>query len=79
MENVFTWFNVTVEFITEDEQTGKIKKIKEEYLVKAVSPTDVDVQMTKELDGTLGEYSITGMKKSKIVKIIHPDNIGLNS
>ena len=79
MENTFTWYNATVEFLTEDEQTGKIKKIKEEYLVKAVSPTDVEIQITKELNGTQSEYSIYGLKKSKIVKILHPDNIELNS
>jgi len=78
MEKTFYWFNATVQFITEDEQTGKIKKVKENYLVKAVSPTDVEAQVTKDLDGTQMEYSIEGITKSKIIRIIHPDNVELN-
>ena len=78
MEKTFYWFNATVQFITEDEQTGKIKKVKENYLIKAVDPTDVQVQITKDLDGTQMEYSIEGITKSKIIRIIHPDNVELN-
>ena len=78
MEKVFYWFNVTVQFITQDEKSGKEKKIKENYLVKAVSPTDVEVQVTKDLDGVTMEYSIEGITKSKIIRIIHPENVVLN-
>ena len=32
MEKTFNWYNVTVQFETEDEKSGKIKKVKENYL-----------------------------------------------
>ena len=78
MEKTFYWHNVTVQFITEDEKTSKLKKIKENYLVKGVNPTDVETQVVKDLDGVQMDYTIEGITKSKIVRIIHPDNVELN-
>lgn len=78
MEKSFYWYNVTVQFITEDEQTGKIKKVKENYLVKGVSQTDVDTQVNKDLEGTMGEFRILGITESKIIRIIHPETVALN-
>ena len=30
----YYWYTVTIQFVVEDEQTGKIKKVKENYLTK---------------------------------------------
>ena len=78
MEKTFYWYNVTVQFTTEDEKTGKLKKVKENYLVKGVNPTDVETQVVKDLDGVQMDYTIEGITKSKIIRIIHPDNVELN-
>ena len=78
MEKTFDWYNVTAEFLTEDEKTGKIKKVKENYLVKGVTPGDVETQVHKDLEGTQMEYSITNIGKSKILRVMHPETVALN-
>ena len=78
MEKTFEFYSATVEFHTEDEKSGKTKKIKEQYLVKAVSPTDVETQIVKDLEGTIPEYKITNIAVSKFIRVIKPDNVELN-
>jgi hypothetical protein len=79
MDKNFYWYNVTVQFIVEDEQTGKIKKVKELYLVKAVSITDAETQVAKDLDGTMSDYRILTVTESKTVRVIKPDDVELNA
>jgi hypothetical protein len=75
----FYWYTVTVQFVVEDEQTGKIKKVKELYLVKAASITDAETQVAKDLDGTMSDYRILTANESKIIRIIKPDTAELNA
>ena len=75
----FYWYTVTVQFVVEDEQTGKIKKVKELYLVKAASITDAETQVAKDLDGTMSDYRILTANESKIIRIIKPDTVDLNA
>ena len=58
MDKSFYWYSVTVQFTVEDENSGKIKKIKELYMVKAASITDAETQVAKDLAGTIGDYRI---------------------
>ena len=75
----FYWYTVTVQFVVEDEQTGKIKKVKELYLVKAASITDAETQVAKDLDGTMSDYRILTANESKISRIIKQDTAELNA
>jgi len=75
----FYWYTVTVQFVVEDEQTGKIKKVKEKYLVKAVSITDAETQIAKDLDGAMSDYRTLTATESKIVRVIKPENTELNA
>jgi hypothetical protein len=79
MEKSFYWYNVTVQFTVEDENSGKIKKVKELFMVKAASITDAETQVAKDLDGTTGDYRILTVNESKIVRIIKPDNVDINA
>jgi hypothetical protein len=79
MEKNFYWYTVTVQFVIEDEQTGKVKKVKEIYLVKAASITDAETQVAKDLDGTMSDYRILTVTESKIVRVIKPNDVELNS
>lgn len=60
------FYVVQVVVNTEDPETGKVKKIKEEHLVDAVSPTDIETKVAKEMEGTMWEWSIESIKASKI-------------
>lgn len=60
------FYQVTIVIEMEDMETGKVKKQKEIHLVDAVSPTDVETKVAKEMEGTMWEWEITAMTRSKI-------------
>lgn len=56
-----------------DPKTGNPKSNTLNYLVEAVSPTDVEVQITGEYKGSTFEWEITSIAQTKIVKILEAD------
>lgn len=75
----YYWYTVTIQFVVEDEQTGKIKKIKENYLTKAISVTDAEASVIKDLEGTMGDFRILKIDESKIVRVILPQGVEINA
>lgn len=69
------YYTVKVRVKTEDEKSGRIKTHSETYLVKdAVSPTDVEVQVTEYFKGVGFDWEITKIETSPIVDVIEkPD------
>ena len=55
---------------TPDENTGKVKKMREEKLVKGYSPTDVESKVTEKYRGFQHEWRITAIVESKIDEVI---------
>jgi hypothetical protein len=53
-----------------DAETGKVKKIREEKLVKAFSPTDVEAKITKIYEHYTQDWRITAIVESKIDEVI---------
>ena len=53
-----------------DENSGKIKKIREEKLVKGYSVTDVESKVTKKYEGFTHDWRITSVSESKIDEVI---------
>ncbi len=53
-----------------DENTGKVKKIKEEKLVRGFSPTDVEAKVTKVYETYTMDWRITAIVESKIDEVI---------
>jgi len=53
-----------------DENTGKVKKIKEEKLVKGYSPTDIEAKVTKVYENYTMAWRITAIVESKIDEVI---------
>jgi hypothetical protein len=53
-----------------DENSGKIKKMKEEKLVKGFSPTDVEAKVTKVYEHYSMDWRITAIVESKIDEVI---------
>lgn len=75
MEKINKWWHVAVTYdsIT-DEGKGKPKKNKEEHLVRAVSPTDLEVIITKDLNKAgINDFEYTVLKPTKIIKILTSD------
>lgn len=77
-EKLFYWYQASIQFLFEDEKTGKIKKVKETYLIKAVSITDAETQIVNDLASTTFDYRILNITESKVTRIVKPDNQELN-
>ncbi len=53
-----------------DSETGKIKKLRQEKLVKGYSPTDVEAKVTKVFENYSQDWRITAIVESKIDEVI---------
>lgn len=70
MEQITRYFLVKVEFETISEGTGKLKKIKSQYLVDAQTCTEAEARMTEYLKDSVMEYTIVSTAKSPIEDVI---------
>jgi len=68
MEEKYFVAKVTIDSL--DSETGKIKKLKEEKLVKGFSPTDIEAKVTKVFEGFTQDWRITAIVESKINEVI---------
>jgi hypothetical protein len=53
-----------------DESSGKIKKLREEKLVKGYNPTDVEAKVTKVYENYTQDWRLTAIVESKIDEVI---------
>ena len=53
-----------------DSESGKVKKTREEKLVKGYSPTDVEAKVTKVYENYSMDWRITAIVESKIDEFI---------
>lgn len=68
------WFLCKIKYQREEE-SGKIKKISEAYLVDAVSYTEAEARIYQELGSIIrGEFEVTAITKSRFVDIFHYDD-----
>ena len=64
------YFVAKIQYELPDESTGKIKKIREEKLVKGFSVTDVEAKVTKRYESFSHDWRITSVSESKIDEVI---------
>ncbi len=64
------YFVAKIQYDLPDENTGKIKKIREEKLVKGFSVTDVEAKVTKRYESFSQDWRITSVSESKIDEVI---------
>ena len=69
-DQVTNFFLIKVEFEDVNEETGKVKKIKTQYLVDAMTCTEAEARTHKYLDGTVLDYEIVSAVKSSIEDVI---------
>lgn len=69
-----TWFECKIKYVKIDED-GRERKVGENYLVDAVSFTDAEARIIKEMESNIrGEFSVDNIKKSNVVEIFpHED------
>lgn len=68
MDEKFFVAKITYDLL--DDNSGKIKKIREEKLVKGYSVTDVEAKVTDKYKGFSQEWRITSVSESKIDEVI---------
>ena len=64
------FFVAKIQYDLPDENTGKIKKIREEKLVRGFSVTDVEAKVTKQYESFSYDWRITSVSESKIDEVI---------
>jgi hypothetical protein len=70
MEQGEKYFVAKIASDSVDNESGKKKKIKEEKLVLAYSPTDVEAKITKIYETYSFDWRITAITESKIDEVI---------
>ena len=63
-------FVAKIQYDMPDEHSGKIKKIREEKLVKGFNVTDVEAKVTKAFEGFTHDWRISACVESKIDEVI---------
>jgi hypothetical protein len=63
------FYKAKVKEITQDDN-GKLKKTSVEYLVDAVSVTDVEVQITQEYKNITFDWELSSVSETKVVKVL---------
>jgi len=64
------YFVAKITYDLPDTETGKIKKVREEKLVKGYSVTDIEAKITKRYEGFTQDWRITSVSESKIDEVI---------
>jgi hypothetical protein len=64
------YFVAKITYDLPDENTGKIKKIREEKLVRGYTVTDVEAKVTKLYENFSYDWRITSVSESKIDEVI---------
>jgi hypothetical protein len=68
MDGKYFVAKVTIDMV--DSESGKVKKQKEEKLVKGYNPTDVEAKVTKIFEAYTQDWRITAIVESKIDEVI---------
>ena len=68
MDEKYFIAKVTTDLV--DENSGKIKKIREEKLLRGYNPSDVEAKVTKVYENYTQDWRITAIVESKIDEVI---------
>jgi hypothetical protein len=63
------YFVAKIQYDLIDENSGKIKKVREEKLVKGYSVTDVEAKVTEKFKSFQHDWRITSVSESKIDEV----------
>jgi len=63
------YFVAKIQYDLPDENSGKIKKIREEKLVKGFNVTDIEAKVTGKFKGFSYDWRITAVSESKIDEV----------
>ena len=64
------FFEVPVEVVVATLKNGNDKKVKEIYLVDAMSVTEAEARVVKDFKDVSIDYKVVGAKESRILRVI---------
>lgn len=64
------YYMARVQFETVNDQNGRIQKTKENYLVEALSVSDVEDKMNEKFQDTMSDFSVIKVDESNIMGIV---------
>lgn len=64
------YYMARVQFETINDQNGRTQKTKENYLVEALSVSDVEEKMNEKFKDSMAEFSVIKVDESNIMGII---------
>lgn len=68
------WFEAKVKYMKVSEE-GKERKVNEAYLLDAMSYTEAESRITREMESMVsGDYYISSLKKSNITEVVPSDD-----
>jgi hypothetical protein len=68
------WFECKIRYTKIDEKTGKEKKVTEPYLVDAISFTEAETRIFKEMEACIsGDFTVVSIRRSNYSDIVTTD------
>jgi hypothetical protein len=64
------YYLAKIKFETVDDQTGRTRKISEEYLVEAMSISDAEEKLNLKFKEGMAEMTVISVRESKIMGIV---------
>jgi hypothetical protein len=64
------YYIAKVKFETVDDNTGRIRKLNEQYLVEAQSISDAEGMLNEKFKDSIADFSVVSVQESKIIGII---------
>lgn len=65
------YYIANVKFETVDDRTGRIKTIKEQYLVDALDISDAEQKLKDKFKDSIADFAVSSVQESKIMGIIN--------
>lgn len=65
------YYIANVKFETVDDRTGRIKTIKEQYLVDALDISDAEQKLKEKFKESIADFAVSSVTESKIMGIIN--------
>jgi hypothetical protein len=64
------WFVCQIKFNKEDDK-GNVKKVQQSYLIDAISYSEAEERIYKEMEGLIKEFQIADLRKTNLIEVFH--------
>ncbi|TAG89042.1 MAG: DUF4494 domain-containing protein [Bacteroidetes bacterium] len=65
-----SWFVCQIKFNKEDDK-GNVKKVQQSYLIDAISYTEAEARIYKEMESIIKDFQIGDLRRSNLIEVFH--------